>query len=108
MAGKASGHVSGQHENGEAAQTKRFCRLAQKLKDIEGGFQIADVAIDIIVDRAIALQSPIMSVRRNSLLQPGLLNLPRFEPLSVLALMMPGAMRRSAAKLAGALSLRAR
>ena len=58
--------------------------------------------------RAIALQSPSMSVRRKSLLQPAFFNFTRFEPFAVFALMMPNAIRRSAAKLAGALSFRAR
>ena len=60
------------------------------------------------ISRAIALQKPWMSVRRKSLLQPAFLNFTRFEPFAVFALMMPNAIRRSAAKLAGALSLRAR
>ena len=58
--------------------------------------------------RAIALQKPFMRVRGESLLQPAGLNLPRLEPLSVLALMMLRALRRRAAKLAGAWSFLAR
>ena len=49
-----------------------------------------------------------MSVRKKSLLQPAFLNFTRFEPFALFALMMPNAILRNAAKLAGALSLRAR
>ncbi len=52
--------------------------------------------------RAIALQKPLISVRRKSLLQPAFLNLPRFDPFAGLALMMLKAIRLKAAKLAGA------
>ena len=61
----------------------------------------------ITAPSAIALQNPLMSVRRKSLLQPAFLNFTRFEPFAVFTLMMPNAIRRSVAKLAGALSLRA-
>ena len=52
--------------------------------------------------RAIALQKPLISVRRKSLLQPAFLNLPRFDPFAGLALMMLKAIRLKAAKSAGA------
>jgi hypothetical protein len=58
--------------------------------------------------RAIAFQKFIRRERRKLSFHPARLNLTRFDPLSVLTLMMLRAMRLRAAKLMGALSLRAR
>ena len=57
--------------------------------------------VDVYTVRAIAFQNPFISVLRNSLFHPALLNFTRFDPLAVFALIMFSAMRLRAAKFAG-------